>query len=490
MAFDAVYIRDTVEALRSDWDEPGVAVAILKGDEAVFMEGFGYRDREAQLPVTPRTLFGIASVTKAFTTVGMGLLVDEGKLEWDRPVRHYLPWFTLQDSFASERMTPRDLATHRSGLPRHEKFWYNSPLSRRELIERLRYLQPAYDFRTVWHYQNMMYVTAGYLVGELSGSTWEEFTQTRLFDPLGLKRTNLSVEETQKTDDFALPYLKPTAAGSVVGRIPFYHQPIMGPTGGVNSCLEDLMVWLRLHMNGGQFEGKAFIQESTLRETHTPQMLIHDPLFRKVYGETLIAYGMGWFIHPFRGRTLIRHSGGIDGFTTQFAFIPSEKLGIAILCNLNESMLPGILLMTLFDHLLDAPERDWNADFKGLSAEGKQAEEKARADSAAKQVPKSTPSHPLEAFVGDYEEDGYGIVTITLREGELVLTYNGLDSPLTHYHYNIFELYNEMYEDNKWIKTVFHTGLDGAIGGVSLQLELTPGIKPIHFVRRAATKSA
>src|SRR5262249_8182981 len=163
----------------------GLAVGIVRHGEVLFLEGFGVRDVERKLPVTPQTLFALASGTKAFTTMALGLLADEGKLDWGTPVRQYLPSFKLHDPVATERLTPRYLATHRSGLPRHDLVWYNSSHSREELVGRLQYLEPNKDFRAVWQYQNLMYMTAGYLIEQLTGLTWEQFVQQRIFQPLG-----------------------------------------------------------------------------------------------------------------------------------------------------------------------------------------------------------------------------------------------------------------------------------------------------------------
>lgn len=143
-----------VGGLLRDWQAPGVAVAVVNNGELVVSEGFGLRNVEQDLPVTSRTLFAVGSCTKAFTTMGLGLLADEGKLDWDAPVKTYLPTFALRDPVASDRITPRDLVCHRSGPPRHDLAWYGSPLPRREIVDRLRHLVPNKDFRAVRQYQN------------------------------------------------------------------------------------------------------------------------------------------------------------------------------------------------------------------------------------------------------------------------------------------------------------------------------------------------
>src|SRR5262249_7735984 len=195
-----------VEQVMKDWHVPGLAVAVVKDGQVVYAKGFGYRDVKRGLKVTPDTLFAIGSCSKAFTVAALAMLVDEGKLDWDKPLRDYLPDFRLQDAYATERMRPRDLVTHQSGLPRHDLVWYGSPLSRKELFERLRYLEPSRPLHAKYQYNNLMFMTAGVLVERISGITWEEFVRRRIFEPLGMKASDFSVNDSQKTSDYSLPY--------------------------------------------------------------------------------------------------------------------------------------------------------------------------------------------------------------------------------------------------------------------------------------------
>lgn len=471
-------LRSLIDSLRQEWNVPGVALAVVNNHEVLFAEGFGLRNIENKLPVTPHSLFAIGSVTKAFVATGAAMLVDEGKLEWDKPVREYLPWFKLQDTFASERITMRDLLTHRSGLPRHEKMWWKSNASRYELIRRLRYLQPSADLRATFQYQNIMYVTAGYLIGEVAGMSWEDFTQQRILDPLGMNESNFSAEVTQTTADFAYPYI---ARDGGIHALTFYHNDETAPAGAINSNLVDLAKWVQFQLNGGKVDGKQLVSEKALAEIHKAQMLIDDPATAKYTGEEFLAYGLGWFIAPYRGRKMLRHSGGIDGFVTQCAFVPAENLGVILYANLNETYMPGIALRAVFDHVLGVDDIDWNARVKTLVTEEDSGLDKSRHASEAQRVPNTQPSHPLNDFVGEYEHPGYGVMRIERAGDGLRVVLHSVPSPLTHYHYDIFELYNEMYEDNKWIKLVFETGIDGKISGLSAKMELAT--EPIHFTR-------
>src|SRR5271169_2254170 len=189
-----------------DWKCDGFAIAVVQDGKVILSKGYGLRDAKKNLPVTEKTQFAIGSSTKSFTVTSLGVLVDQGKLDWDKPVRDYLPDFRLWDQFATERMTSRDLVTHRSGLPRHDLMWYNSPFSRQELFERLRYLEPNKDFRTTFQYQNLMFMTAGLLAGHVAGTTWEQLVRKSIFEPLGMKSSNFSVTDSMKSADYSLGY--------------------------------------------------------------------------------------------------------------------------------------------------------------------------------------------------------------------------------------------------------------------------------------------
>jgi CubicO group peptidase (beta-lactamase class C family) len=229
---------------------PGLALGVILGDEVILAKGFGKRDIASGLEVTPRTLFAIGSSSKAFTAKGLAMLDDEGKLEWDKPVKHYIPSLQLYDYVATERLTPRDLLIHNSGLPRYDILWYNNAnLSRKDVFERLQYLEPTRDFRTTWQYQNLMYATAGYLIEIISGQTWEEFIRQRILEPLGMSDTNFSVHDSQQTPDFALPYKE---TKQQIERIDFYDRmQAVGPAGAINSHIMDMAKWTSCLINEG-----------------------------------------------------------------------------------------------------------------------------------------------------------------------------------------------------------------------------------------------
>ncbi|MFQ5722068.1 MAG: serine hydrolase domain-containing protein, partial [Candidatus Aminicenantales bacterium] len=301
--------KTVVEKGLKSLNVPGVAMAVVVDDKVIMAKGFGFRDLENKRPMTKDTLLAIGSATKAFTTFTMGTLVDEGKLDWDTPVHNYIPWFRLYDLFASQRLTPRDLVTHRSGLPRHDLTWYNNyKASRQELVKRLAYLKPTADLRQKFQYNNLMFLTAGYLIEVITGQSWEEAVRNRVLNPLEMKRTNFSVLDSQKDTDYALPYREEKGK---IEKIPFRNITNIGPAGSINSSAEEMSHWLIVHLNQGKYKGKSIIRTQTVEDMHLAYMPTGEtPAIPEI---TPADYGLGWFIDTYRGHQRVHHGGNIDG---------------------------------------------------------------------------------------------------------------------------------------------------------------------------------
>ena len=353
--FDAV-----VDQAIEDFNVPGLVLAVVTGDQVAYADGFGYRDLENKLPMDADTLFAIGSTTKAMTSTVLAMQVEEGLLDWDEPVIRRLPGFDLEDSALAGRVTARDLVTHRVGMPRHDWVWYgNTTLKRAQLIERLPHLPLTTDLRQSFQYNNLMYATAGYLSGRLEFTTWEAVMRRRLFQPLGMARSNFSVETSQQDANHALPYRE--NEDDELERIPFRHIDLIGPAGSVNSSVREMANWLRLNLSDGTFDGKPLLKESTLVELHTPQMTVGSPPPFDRTQISQIAYGMGWNIETYRGLRRIRHNGGIDGFITTVMFFPDHDLGVVAATN-RGSGLSMLVAQLAADRVLGLKPIDWTGE--------------------------------------------------------------------------------------------------------------------------------
>jgi CubicO group peptidase (beta-lactamase class C family) len=469
---------DYIEEKRIAWKTPGVAVAVIKDDEVIFSQTFGQRNVEENLPVTPNTIFAIGSSTKAFTATSVAIAVEDGNLDWDKPVRDYLPRFKMKDDFATARISVRDMLCHRSGLPRHDLAWYNSVANREQLIERIAYLEPTRDFRTYFQYQNFMYMAAGYLAGYVEGTTWEDLVRQRIFNPLGMRHSQFSVDESQQTDDYALPY---SEKHDEIVRSDFRNITTVGPAGSINSNLVDMIEWVKLQLNRGKVGEKTIFSEESAHQLHSPQMVIADPLWEQIFGVKQVSYGLGWFIDPYHDQTLIHHGGNIDGFSALVSFMPGINAGAVILTNLNGNFLPHVIMHELYDRLLSARSHDWHTQFKDLVDKLKAQIKEADAKADKERVTDTQPSHPLDDYCGEFENPGYGVFSITHNdEGTLEATYNDFPARLEHYHYDVFDMFNELRESR--LKVVFHTDVKGQIDRLEVPYE--PTGKPIEFIRK------
>lgn len=465
-----------VDAIRKEWKIPGVAVAIVKDGQLVHAKGYGLRNVEKNLPVTADTLFAIGSNTKAFTAAGLSLLVAEGKLDWDKPIREYLPSFKMWDDYVTEHMTPRDLVTHRSGLPRHDLLWYGTALTRKEMVDRLRYLEPSRGFRDRYQYQNLMFMTAGYLIEQISGQAWEDFIRERFFRPMEMSTSLTSVRGMAAAADASLPYNENKGA---VKAMPYRNIDSIGPAGSINSNVRELAAWLVVQMNKGKYKDKQIIPEAQLRILQSPQTVMpplpttpqYDELFHQLYA-------MGWMISSYRGHPVQMHGGAIDGFLSQVAMLPKDKVGVVVLTNCTPNRLYDVIAYQVFDRFLGLEPVDWNKRKHEETDKAKEAQEKAKKESDAARKKDTKPAHAIAEYAGKYEHPGYGSLTINEDAGALKVSYNSRSSPLRHYHFDVFEASGDDLEGTKF---TFLLSAKGDVDRVTVPMQA--GVADIVFVR-------
>ncbi len=476
------HFDETVARGLKELNVPGIAVAIVVDNEVVLAKGYGYRDLEQKLPMGADTILAIGSSSKAFTTFAMGTLVDQGKLEWDVPLRRYIPWFTLTDAGISERITPRDLVTHRSGLPRHDLAWYNNySASREEFVRRLAYLQPTADLREKFQYNNLMFLTAGFLVETLTGKPWEDSIQHLVLEPLGMSRTNFSVLDSQKDANFAFPYREEK---SKLGRMPFRDITNIGPAGAINSTANEMSRWLQVHLNGGKLNGKPIIQPQTLQDMH----LSHMPTGQtpEIPELSPASYGMGWFVDSYRGHGRVHHGGNIDGFSAMISMFPNDRIGFVVLSNLNGTALPELLIRQATDLILGLEPKDWIGEAAARRAKGQQAARQAEQKKSSRRLAKTRPAHGLEAYAGEYHHPGYGDLHVTVQNGKLAFIYNGIVTPLEHWHYETFNGLKGADPTFEDFKLLFRTDVDGRVSALEAQMEST--LAAVVFEKKPAAR--
>lgn len=465
-AVDQAALDQVMNQALGHWQTPGAAIVVVKDDQVVYLKGFGVKDVNTKEPVTPDTVFAIGSTTKAMTTAAMALLVDEGKMRWDDPVRRHLPYFRLADPLANEQVTLRDIVTHRTGLVRHDLLWYNSPWTREEIIKRIGYAPLSYGFRTTFQYQNIMFLAAGQAVAAATGKTFEDFVRERLFAPLAMKSASFSVADAIKAADHASPHGK---QGDQMKVIPWRNIDNIGPAGSVNMSVRDLSNWLRLHLNEGMFNGQRLISAVNIREMHTPQMIIRLEGRWKLFfpeAETAqLSYGLGWFINDYRGQQLVMHGGTIDGFRTSIVLVPRHKLGVAVVTNLNGTQMPEATCYNLIDMLLGLPKKDWHGYISGQAKQFEAEQSKAVAARFATRKKETKPARELTAYAGFYENEAYGKAEVFVTDDKLAVQWSNFKNKLEHFHFDTFTALGEGLGNEQ---AVFTLGADGEVSGMSL----------------------
>ncbi|MET3839653.1 serine hydrolase [Bradyrhizobium sp. OAE829] len=461
----------------ADWKVPGVALAVVQDGKVALTRAYGQRDVEASLPVTPATQFVICSITKSFTATAMALLHHEGRLDWTKPVRDYMPEFRLSDPVATERVTVRDLLSHQSGLPRHD--WVHMPGDRApaEMLDLMRHLELSRDIRTTWQYNNLCYHVAGLLIERLSGQSFEAFIRTRLTDRLGMT-VSFNLDDLEAAGEAARPYMMHEDT-----RLPAMRLPIRTiAAGAINTSVTGLANWMRLHLDKGELDGERLLPAALISELHASRAFISAPNLAE-FGQAL--YGLGFQTNYYRGDRMVFHGGGWVGWGSLMTLMPDLGIGIAVLTNRSPSEVPSTLTWYILDRLRGREPVEWRARFLKQRDEfiahmqvDKDAREKARHKD-------TRPAHELAAYAGGYAHPAYGVMSMTAKDGALHWAWRGMSAPLTHRHYETFELSEEpqrLQPDR--LAITFLTDRDGNI--VSLSAPLEPVVKDIVFARLAA----
>jgi CubicO group peptidase (beta-lactamase class C family) len=407
------------EKVRTDWNVPGFAIAVVKDDKVIFTKGYGIRELGKTDKVDENTLFAIASNSKAFTAVSLAMLVDEGKLNWDDKVTKYLPNFQMPDDWITREITVRDLVSHRSGLGTFsgDLLWYDTTYTDDEVISRLKYLKPVNGFRAGYGYQNLMFIAAGKVIEKISGKTWQDFVKERILMPLGMNRTTASVKDLK--DNVSAPH---NESGGKLRQLPHGNVDSARAAAGLNSSVAELAQWLRLQLGNGKFNGKLLYSEKQSWEMWQQSLpiKISDTAMKFNPTRHFNGYGLGWFLNDYQGRKVVSHGGGLDGMISLTAMMPEENLGLVVLTN-SESPVNVIMQNKIFDAMLGVKKRDWSGDYltRAKAAKNDEAIENKKIEDSRLQNTKPTLAN--SDYAGTYTSNLYGDVKISEENGKLVL---------------------------------------------------------------------
>jgi CubicO group peptidase (beta-lactamase class C family) len=423
-----------VAAAARDWHVPGLAIAVVRNDSLIFAKGYGVLESGKPDVVNEHTRFAIGSTTKAMTSAALAMLVDEKKLRWDDKLIDLIPDFRLYDSYATRELTVRDLLTHRSGLGGTDLLWTfaENVYTPAEMIRRLRYVQPASSFRSQWDYQNVVYAISGYIIERVSGMPWATFVQKRIFDPLGMTETIPLVSQLPGKPNVARPHAE---SHDTLRVVPIRSTDGVAPAGSVWSSVSDMSKWMRFVLDSGRVGDKRLISAANFKEIVAPQIraaMEQYPSLTLVH-PNFFSYGFGWFIQDYHGHTAWMHTGSIDGMSALIGLLPTERVGVYVLENLDHAELRHALMYKVFDLFTGAPARDWSADVKNLYAAAHQAQP------VSQQASPPHPGLPLEKYAGSYVDSTYGNIEVTSTNAVLHVRFANADlGDLEHVDYDTF----------------------------------------------------
>jgi CubicO group peptidase (beta-lactamase class C family) len=387
-------IEKAIDERRKELGVPGISLAIVKDDQIIYLKGLGLKDVDRKLPVTPDTRFAIGSASKAFTGLLAVLAADDGKLSLEDSPKKFLPYFTLKDQDSAAKITLRDLLAHRSGLNRTDLAMVTGMLNREELIKVAGQAKPTAKLGEKFQYQNIMYAAAGEAVAKAENSTWDKLIATRIFKPLGMTNSDTSSIAMQKARDFSFGYdYNPSTKET--RRLPQREIAAAAPAGAINSSARDMAQWLRLMLANGTYNGKRIVSEKGYEELVRKQMNIAGS----------VDYGLGWFLRQWSGHKVVEHGGNIDGFNSQVALMPDQKLGFVLLTNVTASSLGTFAMNTIWKNLVGEP---------------KATETKAPAMASA------APAGDPKQEIGTYHLPAAGVnFEVALKDDKLTLTVPG-----------------------------------------------------------------
>lgn len=477
-------VEQDMDQIIRDWNGVGIGVGVVSNGRLIYARGFGYRDYGRKLPITPKTLFPIASNTKLFTTVAAGLLVHEGKLSWDEPVRRAVPSIKFFSDELDATISVRDMLAHRTGVPRYDAIWMRSDFSSSDVFEKLRYLKPVQPPRTMHIYNNLMYAAVGRMTELKAGMPWQDFIRRRLLDPLGMHDTNFSVPEMLRKPDHALPYTERRDSNEIYLReFSGDIEPVMA-AGGMNSSIEDLSHWLVALIDNGRYEGKQVFPRDVLDAALEPALAVsYSPGDGRGWWEELnFIQGMGLMTVSYRGRRLVLHGGDLSGFHSQVSFMPNERLGVIVFV-IGDHMrrLYNPITYNIYERLLDLDQTPWSKRQLAVRRAEKMQGTEERAAANQHQARETRPSHPLSAYVGTFDNDAYGPMTIGLEGSGLRLQFHRLKFPLQHFHFDRFDTADD--ELFGRFSLNFRTNPFGDVDQIAVSLDDAEAL----FTRRPAT---
>jgi len=493
-----------VRQVMTAWpDQPAVGVAVVRGGRTVMTRGYGVKRQGSDEPASEVTQFAVASNTKAMTVALLAMLVDEDRLEWDAPVRTYLPEFRLSDPFITERITVRDLVSHRAGFGLGAGdllFWPNSDRTRAEIMAAIPHVPIEYGFRAGYHYCNLMFVVAGEVVAALDGNRFEDVLEYRLLDPLHMSATAYMTSGAS-AEHSALPHGRVGPPLRYQGDMTLLSDTIPGiwnwdsaaAAGGVVATPFDWAQWIHVQLGQGRaLDGRRMWSEDQAREMWRPNIISGSspgPTDEMPNRAITATYAMGWAVQDYRGERIVNHGGGSPGGISSTFLIPGRNAGFSVFTNAEEGFCLRALRQGIADILMDKVTFDWIADGRRRQAEGTVRSLEAAAAIDAAQAAGAPPTLSLSAYAGTWRDPWYGDIAITEHDGGLHLAFTrspALNGPLEPYDGDKFRTrFPDKREEDAFVTFVVENGaaVRATVAGVSPDIDFSYDYQDLRLTK-------
>ena len=476
-----------VRRIMQTFTVPGLSVAIVKDGKVVLAKGYGVRRMGDGTLVDARTRFGIASNTKLFTATALALLVEEGKIKWDKPVIQYLPGFAMSDPYVTRELTVRDLLVHRSGLGLGAGdllWWPPSTYNRKEITRRIRYIPLATSFRSAYAYDNVLYLVAGELIEAVSGQTWEDFVRSRILRRVGMGDSDVRHSGSMERGNVAGTHAE---VNDTVRPVAPFTSDNTNPAGGIMAGAADMAKWMMVQLDSGRVaDGSRLFSASSAKELWrevTPTPIGSGPAGVPQLAHlraVMAGYALGLGVRDYRGYILRQHTGGLPGYLSKVAMIPDLRLGVAVLTNQESGAAFDAIAYRVLDHFIGARAPDYPVLFQEMVERNRQKLREAERKAASTRDSAAGPSLPLARYAGTYRDPWYGDVKVSEERGGLAIRFTrtpSLVGDLLHWQHDTFLARWRDRELRADAYATFWLNPDGTVN----QLRLVPASESVDF---------
>ncbi len=408
-------INEFIKNGKSIWEIPGMSVVVVENDSTVFKMTYGTKNFLKNDSVDSKTIFSMASTTKAFISMGLGILVDRDSILWEDKVVDHLPDFKLSDPYITKEARIKDLLTHNLGIGNEDRLWTTDSTSVDELLEKFSKSEKKYPIRGGYTYQNIMYVIAGKLIEKISGKSWQMFIQDNILNPIGLECTLVWSRDIFDYGNYTVPHMIDYEEGIV--NVPFTISDQIGAAGMMWSCVDDMEKYLKFLLNKTVVNGNRILSIETFNYIFEPQIIVGKSFYptAELTNPKWKTYGLGWFQHDYRGYKIDLHTGSLQGLVAIIAMVRDKNIGVQVFANMDGAELRHAIIYKVFDLLLfDDDSRDWNKEVYDLYDERNERYKKLYFDTFSSRDTLKVLSTELKNFEGKYSHEMYGDIVVKL----------------------------------------------------------------------------